>query len=69
MSEAGVPCVVCGGPLAIRLAYGRQSNKPFVMLICPRDGRHFRGFIHDRDFVARALAQAASNRQEGQGTP
>jgi hypothetical protein len=27
------------------------------MLLCPRDGRHFRGFINDQDYVKRVLAR------------
>ena len=52
-----IPCPVCNGPLAVRLAHGRRSNKPFVMLICERDGRHIRAFINDRQYVGRILDQ------------
>ena len=45
-------CLVCGLGLSIRPAVGRKSGKPFIMLICPRDGRHFRGFITDQEYVA-----------------
>jgi hypothetical protein len=44
-------CPICGEPLSIRLARGRKSGKPFAMLLCARDGRHFRGFINHRAFV------------------
>ena len=47
----GIPCPVCQGALAIRFARGRKSGKPFVSLVCPQDGRHFRGFIGDKDFI------------------
>jgi hypothetical protein len=40
-----LPCLVCGCQLAVRVARGRKSGKPFVMIICPADGRHFRGFV------------------------
>jgi hypothetical protein len=53
-----LPCLVCGCQLAVRVARGRKSGKPFVMIICPADGRHFRGFIGDREYVGR-VAQAA----------
>ena len=49
--DPGIPCVVCGGPLALRLAHGRKSGKPFLMLVCPNDGRHFRAFINDKEYV------------------
>ena len=51
-----IPCLVCREPLALRLARGRKSGKPFIMLVCPSDGRHFRGFISDRVYVGQVLA-------------
>ena len=56
-SSQQVPCPVCGTPLALRLARGRKSGKPFVMLLCSVDGRHFRGFINDREFVSGVLSR------------
>ena len=50
-----IPCLVCKGPLTVRLARGRRSGKPFVMLVCGRDGRHFRGFINDQGYVGQVL--------------
>jgi hypothetical protein len=52
-----VPCLVCTTALTLRLVRGRKSGKPFLMLICPMDGRHFRGFITHRDYVAAVLAR------------
>ena len=52
-----VPCLVCGTSLELRLAKGRKSGKPFIMLICPKDGRHFRGFINDQTYVKEVLAR------------
>ena len=51
-------CLVCREPLTVRLARGRKSGKPFVMLICSRDGRHFRAFINDQEYVSRVLKSA-----------
>jgi hypothetical protein len=48
-------CPVCGDPLSARLANGRKSGKAFVMLVCARDGRHFRGFISHRPYVKEVL--------------
>ena len=59
----GIPCLVCGQQLTIRLAKGRKSQKTFLMLLCTQDGRHFRGFINDRVYVDKVLA-----RLEGQMT-
>ena len=50
-SVDGIPCLVCNGPLTVRLARGRKSGKPFVMLVCGQDGRHFRAFVSDRGYV------------------
>ena len=70
-----IPCLVCRKPLALRLARGRKSGKPSIMLICPTDGRHFRGFISDRAYVGQVLAlledqtPAASNVQGEDSSP
>ena len=42
----------------MKLTRGRKSGKPFVMLICSRDGRHFRAFINDQEYVSRVLESA-----------
>jgi hypothetical protein len=52
-----IPCLICQQPLTMRLARGRKSGKPFLMLICQVDGRHFRGFINDQTYVQRVLAR------------
>ena len=49
------PCLVCRQPLTLRFARGRKSGKPFLMLICGQDGRHFRAFITDKAYVSRVL--------------
>ena len=46
-----VGCPVCGLKLSPRLCNSRRG-KPSIMLICPQNGRHFRGFIADRKFVS-----------------
>lgn len=48
-------CPICGDSLQVTLARGRKSGKPFVMLICAQDGRHFRGFINHRPYVEQVL--------------
>jgi hypothetical protein len=53
MKEIG--CPVCALPLSVRPAKGRQSNKPFIMLVCSKDGRHFRGFITHQEYVRSVL--------------
>ena len=53
--EDGIPCLICRQPLSVQLAYGRKSKKPSVMLKCSVDGRHFRGFISDKEYVKGVL--------------
>ncbi len=65
--DEGIPCLVCREPLTVRLARGRKSGKPCVMLICSRDGRHFRAFINDQEYVSRVLESAEDlSRHTGQ---
>ena len=61
-----IRCPVCATPLAVRLAKGRKSGKPFVMLVCPVDGRHLRGFISDKGFVSGVIEKAGIQAAEGQ---
>lgn len=56
-NRALLQCPVCKGELCIRLARGRKSGKPSVMLICPINGRHFRGFITDQSYVTGILSR------------
>ena len=51
MLDSVVPCLVCGEALSMRFSRGRKSGKPFVMLICTQDGRHFRAFVTYQPFV------------------
>ena len=51
------PCPVCREPLTLRLAQGRKSGKTFLMLVCTKNPRHFRGFINDRNFVDGVLSR------------
>jgi hypothetical protein len=55
MSPETPRCPVCSQSLTVRLAEGRKSGKPFVMLVCPQDGRHIRAFISDRGFVGSVI--------------
>ena len=56
-SGSALPCPVCRRNLDLRMARGRKSGKPFLMLVCGKDGRHFRGFINDQDYVRSVLDQ------------
>ena len=66
MENESLPCPVCSTGLIIRLAHGRKSGKPFVMLICPEDGRHIRAFINDKKFVGAVLAKLQSKESSHQ---
>ena len=63
----GIPCLICGDSLTVRTARGRKSGKPFVMLVCGRDGRHFRGFITDQTYVGELLARLEGRLAAGEG--
>lgn len=64
-----VPCPVCSDPLSVRLAKGRKSGKPFVMLVCPVDGRHIRAFVSDQDFVSGVIEKAGIQQRIGDTGP
>lgn len=55
--SAPPPCLVCGEVLRLGLGRSQKSGKPFVTLRCRRDGRHYRAFIADPDFVRLVLAR------------
>ena len=61
--------MVCGGPLALRGAHGRKSGKPFLMLVCPTDGRHFRAFITDRAYVSGVFDLLKAKQPDGADSP
>ena len=52
---ADLRCHICRVSLSVRLARGRKSGKPFVLLVCPEDGRHMRAFVADADYVRRVV--------------
>ncbi len=52
-----INCPICSNTLSVRIAKGRKSNKLFIMLVCGKDGRHFRGFITDQIYVKKVLGE------------
>ena len=59
----GAPtCLICGTSLKVALTTSKKG-KVAVGLSCPVDGRHFRGFVNDRDYVTRTIqaTQALQN--------
>jgi hypothetical protein len=59
-----IMCPICSDSLSISIAKGRKSNKLFIMLKCNRDGRHFRGFITDQEYVNKVLNRKVSTSRE-----
>lgn len=55
-------CLVCDGPIDIRFGTTRKSQKPCINMRCHADGRHFRAFITDQEFVERMLNEASSGK-------
>ncbi len=62
-----IKCPICNNSLAIKSAKGRKSNKPFIMLVCEEDGRHFRGFITDQSYVRQVLEQNSGQNRLSKG--
>lgn len=71
-------CLICAEPLTVKLARGRKSGKPFITLLCPRDGRHFRAFINHQEFVSKLLetnlnvgepGKSSAGEGRGRGSP
>ena len=56
-----VSCHICQAALKVKLARGRKSGKPFVMLACPEDGRHIRAFVADRTYVENLIGLVEGN--------
>ena len=59
-----IPCPVCQLDLSVRPSHGRKSGKPFLMFICPQDGRHFRGFITHQGFLNQVLERVNSAKDD-----
>lgn len=60
MMNHSIPCPVCQQDLSVRPSRGRKSGKPFLMFICPEDGRHFRGFIAHQGFMSQVMERLDS---------
>jgi hypothetical protein len=43
-------CLICGTKLTTSVCQGKTGRKA-LMLVCPKDGRHFRAFINDIQFI------------------
>ena len=47
-------CFICGEILEEVVCNGKKGRKA-IMLSCPQDGRHFRGFINDPNMVKKIM--------------
>lgn len=56
-SSNDILCLVCSNPITVKPARGRKSGKPFIMLVCGNDGRHFRGFVSDKDYLNKVFGR------------
>lgn len=61
--DLSISCPVCGKYLGFQITRGRKSGKPSLMLKCFQDGRHFRGFICDQDYMQRLLERIEPGRK------
>ncbi len=55
-----VGCPVCQRDLVLSPVMSKKSKRHF-MLACPKDGRHFRGFINHKPFVDEVIAAASTD--------
>ncbi len=58
-----IGCPVCGTAIGVSKAQSRKSKRPktFLMLLCPINGRHFRAFINDPEFISRVAGTLPSS--------
>ena len=55
-----IPCPLCQSSLTIGIAKSK-TGKLSLSLKCPLSGKHFRGFIADRDYVSRVMDRMESD--------
>ena len=58
--SASNKCPVCRQPMEVLPSKNVKSGKLFIQLKCLVDARHFRGFIHDREFIAENFSHHAA---------
>ncbi len=51
-----IPCLICRGPVNLTLHTRKKPGKPFLMLLCQIDSRHYRAFINDEAYVRNIAA-------------
>ena len=50
-----ISCPVCGAGLKVSTTKSKRG-KVALVLVCPKDGRDFRAFINNQDYIQRVLA-------------
>lgn len=57
-TTAPIPCPICGTGMKLTVTTNR-NGKHAIGVHCPVDGRHFRGFINHKPYVADMLSRLA----------
>ena len=60
-------CPVCGSGLKVTTSKSK-AGKVALVLVCPRDGRDFRAFINNREYIQRVLDSVETNKQQIHGS-
>jgi hypothetical protein len=56
-------CPVCGAGLRVSTSTSK-AGKIALVLVCPKDGRDFRAFINNREYVRRVLDSVETDKQQ-----
>lgn len=57
-ATAPIPCPICEAGMQLTVTTNRHG-KHAIGVHCPKDGRHFRGFINHRPYVEEVLGRLA----------
>jgi hypothetical protein len=60
-------CPVCRSGLKVTTSKSK-AGKVALVLVCPRDGRDFRAFINNREYIQRVLDSVETNKQQIHGS-
>jgi hypothetical protein len=55
-------CPVCGISLKVTTSKSK-TGKVALVLFCPRDGRDFRAFINNREYIQRVMDSLEASKQ------
>ncbi len=59
-------CPVCGAGLKVTTCTSK-TGKVALVLVCPKDGRDFRAFINNREYVRRVMDSIDASRAQATG--